>query len=58
MKDFYIDMGFIVGFLILIILMKSFFGEKWADRFLIATLLSMLILNHEKIKRFIQDKFL
>lgn len=57
MKEFYLDIGFIAGFLILIILLKAFFGTKWADRFLIAVLLSMLLINHQKIRSFLTDKF-
>lgn len=57
MKEFYVDIGFIAGFLILIILLKAFFGTKWADRFLMVVLLSMLLINHQQIRAFLSNKF-
>lgn len=57
MKKFYLEIGFIAGFLILIIILKASFGKAWADRFLIIVLLSMLLINHQKISTFLKEKF-
>lgn len=47
MAALYKDMGFIIGFLILILVVQTAFGGETSSKFLIIVLLSMLLLNYQ-----------
>ena len=49
MSEFYENIGFIIGFLIMLIVINIFFDEKITFYYLLITLLSMCLLNYEKV---------
>lgn len=57
MKTLYKDLGFVIAFLILVMIVQSFFGEKASKAFLSIVLLSMLVLNYEKFAQWLGSIF-
>lgn len=57
MEQFYKDFGFIIGFLVCVLVIQMSFGDKVARGFIVLVLLSMLILNYEKMGNFISGIF-
>ena len=57
MENFYKNMGFIIGFLILIIVIQTAFGGETSADFLVIVLLSMLVLNYKKFGDFTRKVF-
>lgn len=45
MQEFYDDLGFIIGFMVLALIISMTAGEKAQRYFLLATLFSVVILN-------------
>ena len=56
MKQFYNNLGFIIGFVCLTIFAELAFGSKFATKFLSLVLFSMVILNYEKVINFVENK--
>ena len=48
MEEVYKNMGFIIGFLVLVLIVQNFFGEKGSEMFVLLILLNMIILNSDK----------
>ena len=57
MEQFYKDFGFILGFLVCIVIINTAFGSGISEKFLIVVLLSMCILNYEKFTSFLGNIF-
>lgn len=57
MEEITKKMGFIVGFLILTMIVDASFGQKITTKFLVVVLLSMLILNSQKVITWVQTNF-
>ena len=52
MQSLYESMGAIVGFSAIVLVIQNFVGEKAAQYTVLLTLISMLILNSDKILNF------
>ena len=52
MQSLYESMGAIVGFSAIVLVIQNFVGEKAAQYTVLLTLMSMLILNSDKILNF------
>lgn len=50
MKNFYDSFTFIISFMILVLFFNMLFGEKFTEWFLLLVLLSMVVVNSDKIK--------
>lgn len=48
MEGIYNNMSFIIGFLVLVLVVQNFFGEKGSEKFVLLILFSMVILNADK----------
>ena len=48
MEEIYKNMGFIIGFLSLVLIVQNFFGEKGSENFVLLILISMIIINADK----------
>lgn len=57
MQALYDNFGFIIGFLAMILILKSVTGEKAAVSVLSVVLLSMALLNHDKIRAKLGNMF-
>lgn len=57
MKEFYQDFGFIIGFMVLVLLWNMGFGEKGTRYFLILVLLGMLVLNYGVMSDWLKNTF-
>ena len=57
MENVFKNMGAIVGFLIIIFLIQSFGGEKMASNMVLFILISMVILNADKLKNTLDGAF-
>ena len=49
---FYKNIGFLIGFLILVTVVTGAFGEKTAERFLILVMLGMMFINSDEFIKF------
>ena len=52
MEEIYKNLGAVIGFSILTILLQNFVSDKVSEYFVLLTLLSMLILNSNKLIEF------
>ena len=50
MKNFYNSFTFIITFMILLLIFNMMFGGKFVEWFLLLVLLSMVVINSEKVK--------
>ena len=50
MQKFYDSFTFIISFMILVLVFNMFFGSKFVEWFLLLVLLSMIVVNSDKIK--------
>lgn len=50
MRNFYNSFTFIISFMILVLVFNMFFGSKFTEWFLLLVLLSMVVVNSEKVK--------
>lgn len=50
MKNFYNSFTFIITFMILLLVFNMMFGGKFVEWFLLLVLLSMVIINADKVK--------
>lgn len=57
MYDFYKQFGFVIGFMVLVLLWDTVFKEKGTFYFLLIVLLGMLVLNSEKIGDWLKNTF-
>ena len=57
MNEIYKDMKFILGFIFLVILIQSFVGDVFAEKFLLIVLMSMIILNAKPFITFLKNTF-
>ena len=57
MQDFYKDFGFIIGFMVLVLLWNMGFGEKSTRYFLLLVLLGMVVLNAGTVGDWLNEKF-
>ena len=57
MEQFYKDFGFIIGFLVCVLVIQIAFGDKTTRGFIVLVLFSMVILNYEKMSSFIGSIF-
>ena len=55
MQDIYNNLGVVIGFSILTILVQNFVGEKASQYFVLLTLISMLILNSGNVVDFFKS---
>lgn len=49
---FYKNIGFLIGFLILVTVITGAFGEKTAERFLLLVMLGMMLSNTAEFEKF------
>jgi len=56
-QQFYNDFGFIMGFVLLVLLMDTLVSSKASQAFIAITLLSMVVLNSEKFQSFLSEHF-
>ena len=49
MKSFYESCGFLIGFLVLLLIFQMFFGNKFSEYFMLLVLLSMLVVQKDKV---------
>lgn len=49
MKNFYNSFSFILSFMILVLFFNLLFGSKFVEWFLLLVLLSMLVMNSDKV---------
>lgn len=57
MQNFFDNFGFIIGFLVLVLIWNVALGAKATKYFLVLVLLSMLLLNYNSMAAFITDTF-
>ena len=57
MQDIFNNMGFIIAFLVLVLLIQMSLGSEVANKFLILVLLGMLLFNADKITNLIEKSF-
>lgn len=57
MQGFFDNLGFIIGFLVMVLIWNVALGAKATKYFLILVLLSMLILNYAPMSAFITETF-
>ena len=57
MKEFYQDFGFIIGFMVLVLLWNMGFGEKGTRYFLLLVLVGMLVLNYGVMSDWLKNTF-
>ena len=50
MKNFYDSFTFIISFMILVLFFNMFMGSKFTEWFLLLVLLSMIVVNGDKVK--------
>ena len=50
MQNFYDSFTFIISFMILVLFFNMFFGGKFTEWFLLLVLLSMIVVNSDKVK--------
>lgn len=50
MQNFYESFTFIISFMILVLVFNMFFGGKFTEWFLLLVLLSMIVVNSDKVK--------
>ena len=50
MKSFYDSFTFIISFMILVLVFNMLFGSKFTEWFLLLVMLSMVVVNADKIK--------
>lgn len=55
MQTFYKNIGFLIGFLILVTVVTGAFGEKTAERFLLLVMLGMMLSNTEQFETFFKS---
>ena len=55
MKEIYKNLGAVIGFSIVVLLVQSFIGEKAGEYTVLFTLFSMLILNSGKLLTFAES---
>lgn len=56
-KAFYKDFGFIVAFLILVLVIQMSLGNNFTNKFLVLVLFGMIILNSKNFIIFLQNSF-
>lgn len=56
-KAFYKDFGFIVAFLILVLVIQMSLGNNFTNKFLVLVLFGMIILNSNNFIMFLQNSF-
>lgn len=56
MKDLYNSMKAVIGFLFIMILISSFFGDKSAEHMALFILLGMILLNADAFTKFLNEK--
>lgn len=49
MENFYNSFTFIISFMILVLVFEMMLGSKFVEMFLLLVLLSMVVVNHEKV---------
>ena len=50
MKNFYDSFTFIISFMILVLVFNMMFGSKFVEWFLLLVMLSMVVVNADKVK--------
>ena len=50
MKNFYDSFTFIISFMVLVLVFNMMFGSKFVEWFLLLVMLSMVVVNADKIK--------
>lgn len=56
MERLYENLGVIVGFSVLVLLIQNFISEKASEAFVLLALISVLLVNSEKITEFLTFK--
>lgn len=56
MKDLYNSMKAIIGFLVIMILLSTFFGDKAAQNMALFILLGMVLLNADALTKFLETE--
>ena len=57
MEQFYKDFGFIIGFMVMVLLWNMGFGEKGTFYFLLLVLLGMVVLNYKTVGECLTNTF-
>ena len=57
MEQFYKDFGFVIGFMVIVLIWNMAFGEKGTFYFLLLVLLGMLVLKSDEMAKFLNETF-
>jgi hypothetical protein len=57
LKNLYQDTGFIIAFMVMIIVIEITLGNKITNKFLYLVLFSMIVLNSDKFTSFMKEAF-
>ena len=57
MEQFYKDFGFVIGFMVIVLIWNMAFGEKGTFYFLLLVLLGMLVLKSDAMAKFLNETF-
>ncbi|MBQ7289032.1 MAG: hypothetical protein IJW78_04810 [Clostridia bacterium] len=55
MVSFYNSFGFLIAFMVLLLIFQMLFGPKFSEMFMLLVLASMVIVNHEKVIYLMRD---
>lgn len=57
MKSVYQNLGTIIGFAVVVLLVQNFIGEKAGEYTVLFTLLTMVLLNADKVQNLLNNTF-
>lgn len=57
MENLYNNLGTIIGFAIVVLLVQNFVGEKAGEYTVLFTLFSMLLINSDKVTNLLKNTF-
>lgn len=55
MVSFYNSFGFLIAFMVLLLIFQMLFGPKFSETFMLLVLASMVVVNHEKVVKLMQN---
>ena len=55
MVSFYNSFGFLIAFMVLLLIFQMLFGPKFSEVFMLLVLASMVVVNHEKVVKLMQS---
>lgn len=55
MVSFYNSFGFLIAFMVLLLIFQMLLGPKFSEMFMLLVLASMVVVNHEKVVYLMRD---